>query len=112
MAEDPPPLNPRALRQRLESLSAAGVTQLPRKVAAEKPTPVTALIESRRESPRVDKPSSTSQRSVEPSSVAASRPSAGSIAAAGTLEILQQQVAACTACDELARTRKQTVFGT
>ncbi|MEO0532045.1 MAG: uracil-DNA glycosylase, partial [Planctomycetota bacterium] len=80
--------------------------------ATAKPTPVTASIENRRESPPVDEPSSTSQRSVDPPSVAASRPNAGSIAAAPTLEVLQQQVAACMACDELARTRKQTVFGT
>lgn len=30
---------------------------------------------------------------------------------AATLEILQQEVAACTLCGELARTRTQTVFG-
>jgi len=30
---------------------------------------------------------------------------------APTLEVLQQLVAACTRCDELARTRTQTVFG-
>ncbi len=39
-------------------------------------------------------------------------PSAKSASAAGiTLEILQQQVAACTRCNELASTRTQTVFG-
>jgi DNA polymerase len=32
-------------------------------------------------------------------------------AAAPTLEVLQAQVAGCTRCDELARTRTQTVFG-
>jgi DNA polymerase len=34
------------------------------------------------------------------------------VSTAGTLEILQQEVAACTRCEELARTRTQTVFGT
>jgi DNA polymerase len=33
------------------------------------------------------------------------------VAPAPTLEVLQQQVAGCTRCDELARTRTQTVFG-
>lgn len=32
-------------------------------------------------------------------------------AEAATLEVLQQQVAVCTLCDELASTRTQTVFG-
>jgi DNA polymerase len=34
------------------------------------------------------------------------------ISSAPTLAILQQEVAGCTRCDELARTRTQTVFGT
>ena len=38
-------------------------------------------------------------------------PAAGELAAGLTLEVLQQQVAGCTRCDELARTRTQTVFG-
>jgi DNA polymerase len=39
-------------------------------------------------------------------------PSAESKVAAGmTLEVLQQEVASCTRCNELARTRTQTVFG-
>jgi DNA polymerase len=33
------------------------------------------------------------------------------VSAAPTLEVLQQHVAACTLCDELASTRTQTVFG-
>jgi uracil-DNA glycosylase len=37
-------------------------------------------------------------------------PSAGK-SPAPTLEVLQQTVAGCTRCDELARTRTQTVFG-
>ncbi|HJQ78323.1 MAG TPA: uracil-DNA glycosylase, partial [Lacipirellulaceae bacterium] len=33
------------------------------------------------------------------------------VSSAPTLEVLQQEVAGCTRCDELARTRTQTVFG-
>jgi DNA polymerase len=33
------------------------------------------------------------------------------ISAAPTLQVLQQEVAGCTRCEELARTRTQTVFG-
>ncbi|QDU59167.1 Uracil DNA glycosylase superfamily protein [Aeoliella mucimassa] len=38
-------------------------------------------------------------------------PEGEEISTAATLEVLQQEVAACTLCDELASTRTQTVFG-
>jgi DNA polymerase len=38
-------------------------------------------------------------------------PVARTVSTAGSLPILQQEVAGCTRCDELARTRTQTVFG-
>ena len=41
----------------------------------------------------------------------AGEPIAVQASAAPTLEVLQQEVAGCTRCDELARTRTQTVFG-
>jgi len=72
----------RAVRQRLESLAAAGVTSLPkpgRGIAA-------------------DPPQSVACGTVQPDRVRG-------------LAVLRQQVADCTRCVELAGTRTQTVFG-
>lgn len=114
----PQPPSSRALRQRLESLQAAGVEQMPRRVgririagelAGErsmstpgandlttppaKEAPAAGVVDSPRE--------------------ASSRPAVIPLhpASAADLTILQQQVAGCTACAELAATRTQTVFG-
>lgn len=88
----------RALFQELESLSRAGLSHLPKAAAvaaaASTPGPL-------------------------PAAVAASKPSHPSVLAvrddgalcAAAMEALAQQVAQCTRCAELARTRTQTVCG-
>jgi uracil-DNA glycosylase family 4 len=83
---------PRALKQRLESLAAAGVTQVPK----------TAGKRSRQSVSAPAKPAVAS-----PSPVA----SGGDADRNAALRVLHQQVAGCTACAELAATRTQTVFG-
>jgi len=72
----------RAVRQRLESLAAAGVTSLPKPggTVASEPPPAVAC--------GTDQPDRVR-----------------------TLAVLRQQVADCTRCVELAGTRTQTVFG-
>lgn len=75
----------RALKQRLESLAAAGVTSLPKsrgKAAASAPA-----------------------------RVAAAKPRADDAARYRALDVLRDQVASCTRCTELAAGRTQTVFG-
>jgi DNA polymerase len=88
--------NPRALKQRLQSLADAGVQTLPRR---------------RRSAAAV---ASQVNAAVAPPTPARDS-AAGSAAAAGdrvrSLAILRQQVADCDRCPELAATRTQTVFG-
>jgi DNA polymerase len=83
-------LGPRALRQRLESLSAAGVTQLP-------------------------KPGSAARQVMRAPAAAAPASEASSFPDVAerirSLRVLDQQVADCTRCAELAATRTRTVFG-
>ena len=89
-----------ALRQQLESLQAAGVGQLPKA----KPRP---RVEQVAEAPRTQRPIATPTGglfAMEPASESAA-------STAPTLDVLQQEVAGCTLCGELARTRTQTVFG-
>ncbi|MCE9630810.1 MAG: uracil-DNA glycosylase [Planctomycetia bacterium] len=81
----------RALKQRLDSLAAAGVTQLPKA--------------SRRGSQTAATPASERQ----PEPVAADP--GGGTDRIRSLRILNQQVADCTQCVELAATRTNTVFG-
>lgn len=95
--------------QRLESLQAAGVTHLERRVGRELATPTLAetappssAVEAR-EAPPV--PSQPAQNAIE-----SPRP-AGTPSQAPTLEVLRAEVAGCSACSELASTRTQTVFG-
>ena len=85
----------RAVRQRLESLARAGVTQLPR---ARLEPPAARLA--------APPPS-------QPVAIQAASPSEAADAAArqAALEILRGEVAACTRCAELAAGRTQTVFG-
>jgi uracil-DNA glycosylase len=92
-------LSPHALVQRLESLTRAGVTHLPKRTRVSPAAPASAA-------PR------------DPSSPAAARhPRPGSPAPAdladrvAALAILRDEVAACTRCSELAAGRTQTVFG-
>lgn len=91
----------RAVRQRLESLAAAGVKQLPkakRRAAVAKPSqPATAATVP-------GKPSVAAARPSTPAT-----PAANDVAA--QLAVIQREVAACTRCSHLAQTRTQTVFG-
>ena len=90
----------RALKQRLESLGEAGVTDLPA---------ASARSGRQAESPVVTKHDATASRTAEraapvPPVKAAADASAG-------LEIIRAEVAACRACAHLAAARTTTVFG-
>ncbi|HYO26241.1 MAG TPA: uracil-DNA glycosylase [Lacipirellulaceae bacterium] len=104
----------RAIRQKLESLQGAGVRQLPKgkrfppkgplgPAAAE---PSGAAPTGAGDSAREDDREAT---------VLAQRDETAdgdwATSQAPTLAVLQQEVAGCTMCGELARTRTQTVFG-
>ena len=118
----------RVLVARLESLQNAGVMQLPR--ASQRADSKVALkdegagsqatrADSPEDSPRA--PLGTSKKmaikkgGLQPLGAGALFSSDEStvvhVSTAPTLEVLQQEVAGCTRCDELARTRTQTVFG-
>ncbi|MEY3032854.1 MAG: hypothetical protein RLZZ622_1329, partial [Planctomycetota bacterium] len=85
-------MSSRALRQRLESLAMAGLTSLPKR-------------RLRRPQETVAVPTPTSSGPT----VAASAPAADDRGEA--LAIIQQDVASCQRCPELAAGRTQTVFG-
>ena len=92
---------PRAVRQALTAWRAAGVTHVrrPRRdtaVAHEQPADSPAM------------PLSPAQVEAPPDSAPSSRLHAGPSI---HLDALAARVAACTRCEELARTRRQTVFG-
>jgi uracil-DNA glycosylase len=115
----------RQVLNRLESLEQSGVSQLPRKAAARKQSRAGAVGEPQ------SVPTERAQSAPPPAqSVAAKEPelklpgwqaserdlfhddaASREVAAASTLSVLQPMVAACTRCEELARTRTQTVFG-
>lgn len=115
----------RAAVGRLASLHGSGVLQLPKVRAAAGSVAVeSAVVPSapvaEAASPTIRGRAGAAEAEVVKKSRRSSR--AGSLfdaadAAAGgesappTLNVLQKQVAACTRCDELARTRTQTVFG-
>jgi DNA polymerase len=101
---------------RLESLQRAGVLQMPK--SRKKKTTKSIANEVAREPAPVEVASiPTAAKNIgwnaaAPSSlfdVPDSTPNAS--AGAFSLEVLQQQVAGCTKCSELANTRTQTVFG-
>ena len=124
---------------RLESLQQAGVLQLPRpklrsdaaavsKPAIERqpaaqpttvPFPSATVGTEVKSEPMQDPPGTTAHRPAnvgwQPLDVGSlfdsSDGAAVKISSAPTLQVLQQEVAGCTRCEELARTRKQTVFG-
>jgi len=83
----------RAIRQRLESLAAAGVTDLPRP----RPQQVSAPA-----------PATGRQASPPPAAGTAEPASAGRDRA---LDVIRQEVAVCRRCEHLACTRHTTVFG-
>jgi uracil-DNA glycosylase family 4 len=105
-----------ALLQQLESLQAAGVRQLPkakpRAVVAKGGSAIAAGGE-----PPADMEGNVAKRgSASPARSAAglfagADAAPGVVSTAETLEVLQQEVAGCTLCGELAATRTQTVFG-
>jgi uracil-DNA glycosylase family 4 len=93
----------RALKQRLESLSDAGVSSLPRSRATRKTVPAASASAATVPSAAgIRAPASTAQGSAQ------SHAQADRIR---SLTILRQQVVDCTRCTELAATRTQTVFG-
>lgn len=116
----------RAVLGRLEDLQQAGVMQLPKAAARRLVSETTDSRESEKTS-AAEGASPTGDAAV---AAAASRKKSGwqpaaasslfqdddggssrESSSAPTLAILQEQVAGCTRCDELARTRTQTVFG-
>lgn len=113
----------RALVQKLESLRRGGVGCVPRPkvtrptlpvTSSDKSSPDAASAESHQPAagPALRDASSTEQNARRMSaavSVASDHPAAGQRAAA--LQSLADDVAACRLCQELASTRKQTVFG-
>jgi len=88
----------RGVRQRLESLGRAGVTQLP-KARKKSAAPLTAAAGRAVPEPPAAR------------AAAASSSSASSADAAGQLAVLREEVVACVRCSELAAGRTQTVFG-
>jgi DNA polymerase len=109
---DSPERTRRALIQQLESLQRAGVMQLGRKRSSAgpvAPTPQAPAAPAASAPPPREATPAVRQEASEPRiSAAKSAPAGGR---AEQLAILRQEVAGCAACGELARTRKQTVFG-
>jgi len=101
----------RVLVGRIESLELAGVRQLPkaRKQAAVEVAAVRAVR------PAAEAASPERGELVRPAEEAALlsplQVDSTTKATAATLEVLQQEVAPCVRCEELARARTQTVFG-
>ena len=93
----------RALIQQLESFQRAGLRHLPRVEVA----PLPRIPEV---TPQISEPANVAP---EPPTKEEPAMTAQDIAhdQAAALQVLQQEVAGCTLCQELASTRKQTVFG-
>jgi len=119
---------PRAVRQRLESLAAAGITQLPRSTrrggaARAGARPATRAAESgtgaAAEAPvwNVSGPAVAGPHAppasgpAEPRSREPARPAASAGDRPDLLAVLAAEVAGCTRCAPLARARTHTVFG-
>jgi uracil-DNA glycosylase family 4 len=97
-----------ALCQHLESLQAAGVRQLPKARRGAVPAPTPNIVTDE------PAPAAAKRRAAHPDDVLvqnADDEPAAAISTAPTLYVLQQEVAACTLCGELAATRTQTVYG-
>ncbi len=92
----------RALLQQLESLQASGVEFLPRATAPLRPAAIPSASADPQEPTNVG---------VVPSQALPTKPAVAEVSSAPSLEVLQQEVANCRLCQELAETRKQTVFG-
>jgi DNA polymerase len=94
--------DPRAIRQRLESLVAAGVRQLPRPGVVRR-TGIETPGESAAAPPNAE--------ATPAPAIAAAAPRPEDADRVESLRLLRQQVAGCTRCSELAASRTQTVFG-
>lgn len=112
MSEEPEISLSRAALQTLESLQAAGVQQLP-KPTAEALAAAAQVVETPPVDPaaKADSEPPAKQAAEETIDEAVVEPTTQAVSAAPTLEVLAEEVAACTLCDELASTRTQTVFG-
>ena len=109
----------KAVRQRLQSLKRAGLTHLnppvdvdwnPSKLAntlAQAEPPAAVATPNPPPSPTYIPADSTTQETPTPESPEKPMPSKKQI----QLDVVCQEVAQCTACDELAATRNKTVFG-
>jgi DNA polymerase len=96
------------VRQQLESLQAAGVRQMPKAKRAARVRPAADAAATISTGESAPAPQSDARDELTAAEAAGS---AASISTAPTLAVLQQEVAACTRCGELAATRTQTVFG-
>jgi len=112
----------KVVRQTLEALQQAGVTHLPRPTKRPAAAKASASVATARaaapEAPakKVAAVTSTPAPTIAPkkSAPSGSAPAAGGGSRAervAALEIVRTEVAGCTRCTELARTRTQTVFG-
>ena len=104
----------RALIQQLNSLHAAGVRELPRvdtavEEFAEHESPV--LAQSNKHSNAEQRDMAKTERSSPSAGPEVGNATVTANDQPGQLEVLQQEVAACKLCSELASTRTQTVFG-
>ena len=99
---DPKSVSPRALRQRLASLKAAGIGQLPKpsQVVDSSITPPTKAASQDADTRAMDQTKQSDYIKTRQNQTVAP-----------TLEVLKQEVCVCTACEELASQRTQTVFG-
>ena len=99
----------RAVRQQLESLQASGLGQLPK---AKRKLPAAVGATAKQDVSAKNAKAVAAAQQVAPS-IAAPKLTRSTTASVGgdSLEILRSEVAACRQCDELARTRTQTVFG-
>lgn len=112
----PEPCDPKAVRQHLEMLARSGVSFLPRPAkvpeAAIETEPASQALHPVASSSEPGRPSHPKPQSkpveAQPEIGATPLPSRNPMK---QLKVLQQEVAACVACAELASTRTQTVFG-
>ena len=122
MAEPPETIR-QALLQQMESLQVAGVAQLPHATPRERgeapaPPATTAapgLPPAEPGLPQAEtvstNPSTTADMPQKPAAASSPTTDQPIVSQASTLQVLEQEVAGCTLCDELASTRTQTVFG-
>ena len=91
----------RALKQRLESLASAGVSDLPKRRGA-KLQPAVGRSDTSRDG---------AAKAAHAPAATARPTAAGEAARIRSLDILREEVAACRLCEPLAKARTNTVFG-